>query len=106
MPREQINYPQPVEDLEIHEPSGLPTGRTTVATDPALHVSWRKCPGGCGHVQVAFEADPQYLRLALDSPNEPGDRTSMYTPVLTAEEIRRLIKTLKRASRAAYGRGA
>jgi hypothetical protein len=106
MPREQINYPQPVEALVIDGPSGLPTGFRTWTTDPALHVNWHGDDCGNGHVQVAFEADPAYLRLALDSPNEPADRTSMYTPVLTAAEIKRLIRTLKRASRAAYGKDA
>lgn len=106
MPREQINFPA---DTQVSAVDGLPPGSTTATItrrDPALHVNWQPHEDGLGHVQVAFEADPAYLRMALGSPNEAADRTSMYTPVLTAAEIRRLVRTLKRASRAAYGRDA
>jgi hypothetical protein len=97
MPREQINYPAP---------AVIVSGTGIAQRDPALHVSWASgdLDGEHGHVQVAFEADPSYLRMAIDNPNEQADRTSMYTPVLTRSEINRLIRVLKRARDSAYGK--
>jgi hypothetical protein len=97
MPREQINYPSAV--METSEASGTPATVVQPA-DPALHVNWSTA----GHVQVAFEADPSYLKIALDAPNEADGRTSMYSPVLERGEINKLIRVLRRARDQAYGR--
>lgn len=98
MPREQINYP----GAQVQ--TDLATGKleTIAAAEPALHVNWHPAPAG--HVQVAFEADPSYLKIALESPNEENGRTSMYSPVLERAEINKLIRVLRRARDAAYGR--
>lgn len=98
MPREQINYPQPKTAM-CDSPDGM-GGHLETRTNPALHVCWMPDM----HVQVAFEADPSYLHVALGAVNEPDGRTSMYTDVLTRTEINRLIKMLRRARDAAYGR--
>jgi hypothetical protein len=99
MPREQINYP----GAEMEMDPGTPgSSKVIKVADPALHVSWHQAPAG--HVQVAFEADPSYLKIALESPNEDNGRTSMYSPVLERVEINKLIRALRRARDQAYGR--
>ena len=104
MPREQINYPPLLEQNE--EKQAAPPGREGERwRDSAVHVGWHADgEGGNGHVQMALESDLSYLRMALESPNEPEGRTSMYSPVLNRAEINRLIKMLRRARDAAYGR--
>jgi hypothetical protein len=104
MPREQINYPPLLE--QTNDNPAVPPGHKDgdVWRDSALHVGWHADVDGGGHVQVALESDLSYLRMALDSPNETEGRTSMYTPVLNRAELNKLIRTLKRARDAAYGR--
>jgi hypothetical protein len=103
MPREQINFPPLLEQTEDYP--AAPPGRDGEGwRDSALHVGWQAGSDAIGHVQVALESDLSYLRMALDSPNEADGRTSMYSPVLTRIEINRMIKMLRRARDAAYGK--
>lgn len=99
MPREQINYP----DLSVSKEPSSP-GAGVTYHESALHVSWHPDRNGVGIVQIAVEADPNYLRMAVDSPNELDGRTSVYTPVLERAELNKLIRVLKRARDQAYGR--
>jgi len=92
MPREQINYP----NLD----QGLHPNMTedTSWHDPAVHVGWT--PNG-EKVQVAFEADPNHLLAVADGDRDV--RRMVWSPVLSRDEVNRLIKTLRRARDAAYG---
>lgn len=110
MPREQINYP----DLTV-EPRRAIDGKDTPPVhgeawrDPALHISWlaqhdENMEPVAGHVQVAFEADPAYFEMAAGNPNEPPDRSTVYSPVLSRSEINRMIRALKRARDQVHGR--
>jgi|SRR5882672_9775225 len=108
MPREQINYP----DLEVlnKDGSNTPPIHGEAWREPALHVSWlaqhdeNTEPVG-GHVQVAFEADPVYLRFAADHISDPRtNRSLVYSSVLTRNEINRMIRALKRARDQVHGR--
>lgn len=103
MPREQINYPSP----SIPRDPDAPEDCDEMWTDAALHVHW-----GSGFdenitssVQIAFEADPVYLRFAAEhaGDNETA-RPVLFSPTLERSEINKLIRTLRRARDQAYGR--
>lgn len=94
MPRERIQH-------------GTPAYETEEAADigsPALDVEWTREP--TGHVQVAIEMSrEQWLRNAETlQADEQVTRRAIYTDSLSRHEINHLIKTLRRARDAAYGR--
>lgn len=114
MPKERINTPDTYpwsRDLPV-----LRDGDTTVAgvkestvtelrTDPALFVGWQG--SDAGHVQVAMEMDIAHVAELLDAADDGGDKTTrvtMYTGVLDRAALNRLIRVLRRARDAAYGR--
>jgi hypothetical protein len=117
MPREQINYV----DLDRNDPvlpgdlltpveasSDDPPAQGIVGAESALFVSW--FAGGTtdqyptGHVQVALEVDISYAQFAVENPNGQREgRTLMFTPVLTRDELNKLIRTLRRARDKVYG---
>lgn len=107
MPREQINYPdltfkQQQIDLRATNPDS-PASDRRPWNESALHVSWHQPESGMGHVQVGFEVDVEYARLAIEHHNgSTDDRTLMYTPTLSPAEVDRLIASLKRARRKAF----
>ncbi|UAJ80160.1 hypothetical protein IT072_03685 [Leifsonia sp. ZF2019] len=102
MPREQINHPPTPSSRVPISGAGVPAGFDFAPwMDPAIHVGWH--PGSW--VQLGLELDISYARFAIASPNgsTPG-RTLVWTDVLTSDEIDKLIATLKRAKRKAFGR--
>lgn len=106
MPREQINYPARIADDIDSKPSdgGVPVYArrgTGGCTAPSLHVGWQMD----SWVQIHFEADRQYFEFIAENPDASDpDRTTGYTPVLSRDEINKLIKVLRRARDQAYGR--
>lgn len=101
MPREQINFPQPV---ETHNGSidadGVVEQSVEVSTDPAIHVNWHNAGNDHeGHVQVSLECDRTYFEQFPDE-----DRGCRYSPVLSRSDVNKLIRVLKRARDQAYGR--
>lgn len=101
MPREQINYPQTRPTVATFHESGT----VKTETDAALHVSWNR---DGQHVQLCLEVDVHYAQLAADEPNanEARTRTELWTPVLSRQDINKLIRTLRRARDTAYGADA
>lgn len=99
MPREQINFPQllePTKDCPATPAPGIKVWR-----DPALHVSWH--PGS--HVQIAVEMDVSYARMAVEAPTDgEAERTEVFVPPLTRDELNKLIRALRKARDSAYGR--
>ncbi len=79
-----------------------PAVGVVVDTESAVvQVGWNNA----GWVQVSMEADKSYLQFAIDTPDgETSDRSTIYSPVLSRGEINKLIRTLRRARDAAYGR--
>lgn len=108
MPREQINYVILDQQAWTNQDGTYPQNNNVLGgpwRDPALHVSWHaEDEHSTGHVQVAFEADPAYLKFGAEHPNEDRERSSVWSPVLTRADINKLIRTLKRARDQAYGR--
>jgi hypothetical protein len=121
MPREQINYP----DLTKKEHQKEARNRAALDgvacevpefgpwNDSSLHVSWLAADSDAtvetdrmsnlGWVQIGFEVDVEYARMAQSSPNgSRPDRSIMYTDTLTPGELDRLIGVLKRARRKAF----
>lgn len=104
MPREQITFAKiPV----VRSPlPGDPVRELTPATemDPELHVSWMPSRTGFGHVQVALECDTEWAdRLLADNDDE---RAFIYAPVMSRDDINKMIRVLRRARDAAYGSDA
>lgn len=98
MPREQINFPQLVEPTPDYP--ATPAQGITAWRDPALHVSWHPD----SHVQIAVEMDLSYAQMAIESPtNGEAERTEVFVPPLTRNELNKLIRVLRRARDQAYG---
>lgn len=107
MPREQINFPHPqVTHSGSIDENGIVEQSSETHTDAAIHVQWLRGAehDTPGHVQIAFEADPSYLKIVVAEPNELDGRTSAYSPVLSRAEINKMIQVLRKARDQAYGR--
>jgi hypothetical protein len=104
MPREQINFPQPVEtQYGSCDGKGNSEQHVEVNTDPAVHVNWHNAGNDHGgHVQVSLECDRAYLASFTDVLDD--DRRNLYSPVLTRSDVNKLIRTLRKARDQAYGR--
>lgn len=106
MPKEQINYP--LWRKTLHGLPGL-SGSDEGATadiDPVLMVRWHDGSAVEGHVQLSIVRQETQLWKDFEEAESwpPGNSTSeRYSPVLSREEINRLIKTLRRARDSAYG---
>ncbi|ASR79966.1 hypothetical protein SEA_ARCADIA_2 [Arthrobacter phage Arcadia] len=112
MPREQINYPNVAaciihsngDELEYEQGSPVPEG-SEVFCDPALNVNWQTSSNDLdGHVQVSLTLPAGFLKARAKSLVEDVIDTSLYTPILTRQEINKLIRTLRIARDKAYGR--
>lgn len=104
MPRTQINYP-PVRPKEADPASpGAPASDGTYVGDSTVHVVWMPAARG-GHVQVALEVEQAYAELVLQHPNgESPSTTYLYSPPLDRADLNKMIRTLRQARDAAYGR--
>lgn len=101
MPRTQINYP-PVRP-KTTDPATPPSDGVYVG-DPTVHVVWMPAARG-GHVQVALEVEQAYAELVLQHPNgESPSTTYLYSPPLDRADLNKMIRTLRQARDAAYGR--
>jgi hypothetical protein len=83
MPKETINYP-------------APDATSQKATELSVH--WNTT---VGWIQACLTLDRDYVKRTID--DEDATKTSYFTPVLSLEEIDKLIKTLQRARRKSYG---
>lgn len=126
MPREQINYPDLTEkarQIELRAAhaaaeADIPQPAFGPWNESAVHVGWQAGPlttsppdepvrSGPGWVQLGLEVDITYAQFALASPNgATDDRTVMWTPVLTDDEVDKLLKVLRKAKRHARVRPA
>lgn len=99
MPREQINYPtlcEPTAESPATPGHGIKAWR-----DPSLHISWHPD----SHVQVAVQMDVSYAKLAVETPTDgEAERTEVFVPPLTRDEVNKLIRVLRRARDQAFGR--
>lgn len=86
----------------------VPSARrgTAGTSEQTISVSWLNSSDGTGWVQLALEGDVDYFKFVQEFPDadSTSERTTAYTPVLDRQEINRLIKALRRARDAAYGR--
>lgn len=113
MPRVQVNYPdltfkEQQKKLRRESPDA-PEAARLPWNESAVHVAWfprvedRTDVHGLGHIQIGFEVDVEYARLAIEHHNgSTEDRTLMYSPTLSPGEIDRMISALKRAKRKAF----
>lgn len=111
MPKEKINFPS---DSVAWNPvpgavgpgawvgaDSTPDRDPVFILDAQVQVGWHKD----AWVQVSIEADRSYLRFAADTPDaETSDRSTVYTPPLSRDEINKLIRTLRRARDQVFGR--
>lgn len=122
MPKEQINHGQPFLYREVGETDGSPSGYVTdvypggpppegwsVLTEPSLQVHWTRQHDevrGTGHVQVSLDVDRlDLLRSAREvESDEAITKRGIFTGSLNRAELNHLIRTLKRARDAAYGK--
>jgi hypothetical protein len=96
MPKTKINYPTAQVDLVYDND---PAQGSDLGNGASVTVGWSK---EADWVQVGLEVNVSYARFAAEYPTAPG-RTVMWTPVLTDEEIDRLIKALRKAKRQTRG---
>lgn len=106
MPREKINYPVPFVPRDPGADDSTPPIHGEAWTEPVMHVSWSKATGDFdGHVQIALEVDPAYLKYVAEN---PGDNTlgctAVFTGVLVRADLNRLIRVSRQARDQAYGR--
>ena len=97
MPKTKINYP--TAQVEIADGSTPPDSGHNIGNGATVQVGWNK---EAAWVQVGFEVNVGYARFAAESPTSPG-RTTMWTPILTDDEIDKLIKALRKAKRQTSG---
>lgn len=111
MPKERINTPDtyplavglPVIRDGMTEIAGAPDSAITgTRTDPTVYVGWQN--GDAGHVQISLDMDAAQVIEVLGSEHSDADRIAIYTGILRRTEINRMIKVLRRARDAAYGR--
>ncbi len=107
MPKEQINTPR-VFDPTLVDANTLPIHGEAWA-DPTLHVSWHQHGTGemPGHVQVALGLPVQYIGSLMGDYSKAGavaPSMDVFTPVLSRQDVNKLIRTLRRARDQAYGR--
>jgi hypothetical protein len=112
MPREQINYPSSTgvliyqgNELDYQPGASVPEGGEVFA-DPALHVNWQSegADFGAPHVQVSLEVPAGFLRSRAAGLDDSVSHTCLFTPVLTRQELNKLIRVLRTARDKAYGR--
>jgi len=120
MPNEQINHGQPYLYRETTASDGVPSGYVTdtytggeppagwtVVHEPSLHVHWdRQEARRAGHVQVSLDLDRfDVLRTAAEVEQDGAiTKRGIFTGALDRAELNHLIRTLKRARDAAYGK--
>lgn len=103
MPKEYINYPQPVrvENADGTVGEQLPRG-------PQVGLHW---DGNHGTVQLSIDIDWDLLQRIVDGRRnnptryhgEDEDRAVFYTEALDRNDLQRLIKQTRRARDAAFG---
>lgn len=107
MPKEQINFPTWRKTLH-----GLPglAGSDEGATaeiDDVLMVRWHGGETVDGYVQMSLVSQEPQPWADFDDAvcwPVPNSASEHFTPVLSREDINRMIKVLRRARDAAYGR--
>lgn len=105
MPREQINFPPPVETHygSIDE-NGVTEQHSEIRTDPAVHVNWHNVGNDHdGHVQVALECDREYLKELVEKLQDE-DRICVSSSTLSRSDVNKLVRVSRRARDQAYGR--
>lgn len=98
MPREQINYPPVL--APTNEYPARPDGAGPTWIDPSVRVEWN---AQAGYVQIAMEIERHQI-VGLLRDNTTDQLLSMYTPGLDRSEINKMIRVLRRARDAAYGK--
>lgn len=117
MPRERVHHGKQwahkeVPETENHsaytkvvqfEPAMDPADYDKITEDPSLEVNWSR---EYGHVQVSIDfSREQWLACAKDLEDNPDIiRKAIYTDALSRKDINDMIRTLRRARDAAYGR--
>jgi hypothetical protein len=122
MPNEQINHGKPFLFREIDATEGSPSGYVTdvypggpppegwsVLIEPSLKVHWTRQHDevlGAGNVQISLDVDRlDLLRSAREVEQDDAiTKRGIYTGSLDRAELNHLIRTLKRARDAAYGK--
>jgi len=108
MPREQINFPAPLEPSQDWNGTPPPV-HGEAWPEPELNVSWtRAADHGPGNVQVSLllpTAYVEHLAKSLADPDSPAGVSGIgaFSPSLPRDELNRLIRTLRRARDQAYG---
>lgn len=113
MPKERINNPPVVYAGQDEGPiawkpaegAGSPGAWVEAAPqeirrDAVVTVGWHKD----SWVQISLEGEPSYFRMAAEHPDISEERTSVYTPPLTRDDINKLIRVLRRAREQVFGR--
>ena len=113
MPKEKINFPrvgQPIDwipQLGEDQPGAWaegvpePVPTSVVSDDAQVQVGWHKD----SYVQVSIEGHVSYFRFAAENPDgDTSERSTVYTPPLSREEINKMIRTLRRARDQVFGR--
>ena len=111
MPRERITDPSTVyvldgNDLEPEAGESVPKGAVPVQV-PQLHVSWSKGDteyGGGSHVQVSMQVDAKHVEERAKSNDDIVGFNWFYTDSLDRATINKMIRALRKARDAAFGR--
>lgn len=108
MPKEQVNFPQPV--FTHHSCTFPPDGECTCTptwdSRPALFVRWNNYEDDrTGVVQLSLEQYPSFTNEEYEAQRQwpPAPERELYSENLTRSELNKLIKFLRRARDQAYG---
>lgn len=112
MPKEQINYPRPV---EMHHDCGLDDGKCTCTptadTMPTVAVRWGDANDGNVQLVLMEHEQPAWADWIATKPWDgplaypaPPVEHERHSAVLGRRDINKLIQVLRRARDQAYGR--
>lgn len=117
MPKEQINYPRPV---EVHQSCGLPTDTgddgpctcTPIAeTMPTVALRWGDVNDGNVQIVLMVHEQPAWADWIATKPWDgpsafpaPPVTKERHSAVLLRKDVNKLIQVLRRARDQAYGR--
>lgn len=107
MPKEQINFPR-WRKMEHSLPGMASEQAATAERDDTLFVRWHDGTQVEGYVQLATVSYKPCAWADSDDavvwPSSALNPSETYSPVLSREDLNRLIKALRRARDQAYGR--
>lgn len=109
MPKEKINHlteriywtPQPDEEGPGAWISDSGEPADTIVSDAQVQVGWHKD----SYVQVSIEGHVSFFRYAAENPDgDASDRSTVYSPPLSRDEVNKMIRTLRRARDQVFGK--